>query len=242
MLMDAHSEKLIGRRKYPWTPARPACYSCAMDWKAFFILFAKAALQVLADELDPANRRRRPGEEAPEPKQAPTPPRAEASAPQAARQATPQAARQAAPKAAPQSAESAGWGACTEPQAVTVLRVETDQGSAVSPVSFIGSEHYAPVRVQRERKPGESRRVRRTARAEETKSVELARPVYTPEMQAGIERMRARARGIEVVYPKPVAPPRRRPAGGPLAIAHLAPATLLLLASGEPLSGAAAAA
>jgi len=54
--------------------------------------------------------------------------------------------------------------------------------------------------------------------------------------------MRARARGIEVVYPKPVAPPRRRPAGGPLAIAHLAPATLLLLASGEPLTSAAAAA
>lgn len=200
-----------------------------MDWRAFWILVAKAALQVLADELDPANRRRAPYDDTREPKQAPTPPHAESSAPQA-------------PQAAPQSAESAGWGARTEPPAVTVLRIETDEGSTVSPLSFIGDQVVGATRVQRERKPGESRRVRRTTRAEETKSVELARPVYTPEMQAGIERMRARARGLEVVYPKPAAPPRRRPAGGPLAIAHLAPATLLLLASGEPLSGAAAAA
>jgi hypothetical protein len=124
---------------------------------------------------------------------------------------------------------------------VTVLHIETDEGSTVSPLSFIGDQVVGATRVQRERKPGESRRVRRSARAEE-KSPELARPAYTPEMQAGIERMRARARGIEVVYPKPAAPPRRRPAGAPLAIAHLAPATLLLLASGEPLRVAAAAA
>ncbi len=189
------------------------------------ILLAKATLQVLADELDPANRRRRPYEDTPEPKQAPTPPRAEAGAPQAA----------------PQSAESAGWGTRTEPQAVTVLRVETDQGSTVSPLSFIGDQAFGATRVQRERKPGESRRARRTARAEE-KSCALARPEYSPEMKAGIERMRARARGLPVVYPKPAAPPRRRPAGGPLAIACLAPATLLLLAGGEPLTNAAAAA
>jgi hypothetical protein len=196
-----------------------------MDWKRFWILLAKAALLVLADELDPANRRPRPNEDTRAPKQAPTPPPAEASAPQAA----------------PQSAESAGWGPCTEPQAVTVLRVETDQGSTVSPVSFIGSEHYAPERVQRERKPGESRRVRRKTQGE-AKPCALTKPEYTPEMKAGIERMRARACGLPVVYPKPAAPPRRRPAGAPLAIAHLAPATLLLLASGEPLTGAAAAA
>ncbi len=199
-----------------------------MDWKRFWILLAKAALLVLADELDPANRRPRPNEDTQAPKQAPTPPRAEASA------------RQAAPQAAPQSAESAGWGPCTEPQAVTVLRVETDQGSTVSPVSFIGDEYYAPERVQRERKPGESRRVRRKTQAEE-KRCAPPKP-YTPEMQAGIERMRARARGIEVVYPKPAPPPRRRPAAGPLAIACLAPETLMLLASGEPLTGATAAA
>ncbi len=120
---------------------------------------------------------------------------------------------------------------------MTVLRVETDQGSTVSPVSFIGSEHYAPERVQRERKAGESRRVRRKTHAEP-----LPRPEYTPEMRAGIERMRARACGLPVVYPQAAAPPRRRPAGAPLAIAHLAPATLLLLASGEPLTDAAAAA
>jgi len=122
---------------------------------------------------------------------------------------------------------------------VTVLRVETDQGSTVSPVSFIGSECYAPERVQRERKPGESRRVRRKTQAEEKR---LAKPEYTPEMKAGIERMRARACGLPVVYPKPAAPLRRRPAGGPLAIAYLAPATLMLLARGEPMMNAATAA
>ncbi len=200
-----------------------------MDWKRFWILLAKAALQVLADELDPANRRHRPNEDTQGPKQAPTPPRAETR--------PPEAAPQTAPQAAPQSAESAGWGPCTEPQAVTVLRVETDQGSTVSPVSFIGSEHYAPERVQRERKPGESRRVRRKTQAEP-----LPMPEYTPEMKAGIERMRARARGLPVVYPKPAPPPRRRRAAGPLSIACLAPATLLLLASGEALTGATAAA
>lgn len=203
-----------------------------MDWKSLLILVARAVLQVLADELDPANRRDRPKEGAPESKQAPTPPQAEARAPQAEARA---------PQAAPQSAESAGWGPCTEQQAVTVLRVETDQGSTVSPVSFIGSEHYAPERVQRERKTGESRRVRRKARAEE-QSRPFDRPEYTPEMRAGIERMRARARGAPVVYPQPAPPPRRRPAGAPLAIARLAPATLLLLTSGEPLTDAAAAA
>ena len=182
------------------------------------ILLAKAALQVLADELDPANRRRRPNEDTPEPKEAPTPPRAKAGA----------------PHAAPQSAESAGWGPCTEQQAVTVLRVETDQGSTVSPVSFIGSEHYAPERVQRDRKPGESRRVRRRT------PVQAPLLPYTPEMLAGIERMRARSRGLPVVYPQPAAMTRRRPPGAPLAIARLAPATLLLLTSGEQRTDAAA--
>jgi hypothetical protein len=198
-----------------------------MDWKAFWILVAKAALQVLADELDPANRRDRPrpNEHTRGPKEAPTPTPTPAPPPTEAKTA----------QAAPQSAESAGWGPCTEPQAVTVLRVETDQGSTVSPLSFIGSECYAPERVQRERKAGESRRVRRRTPAEP-----LPRPEYTPEMRAGIERMRARARGIDVVYPKPAPPPRRRPAGAPLAIACLAPATLMLLAIGEPLTDAAA--
>jgi len=53
-----------------------------MDWKSLLILVARAVLQVLADELDPANRRDRPREGAPESKQAPTPPQAEARAPQ----------------------------------------------------------------------------------------------------------------------------------------------------------------
>jgi hypothetical protein len=118
-------------------------------------------------------------------------------------------AEASAPQAAPQSAESAGWGPCSEPQAVTVLRVETDQGSTVSPVSFIGSEHYAPERVQRERKPGESRRVRRKTQGE-AKPCALAKPEYTPEMKAGIERMRARACG-----PPGRLPEARRAAASP---------------------------
>jgi hypothetical protein len=215
-----------------------------MPWTSVLWLIARVALRVLADDLDPAGRRRRPRKGASRPKasqskQAPPQPKKEQARPRKAPSEPPKRPPQAepsAPNAAPQSAESAGWGARTEPPAVTVLHIETDEGSTVSPLSFIGDQVVGATRVQRERKPGESRRVRRTARAEET------RPVYTPEMQAGIERMRARARGLEVVYPKPAAPPRRRPAGGPLAIAHLAPATLLLLASGEPLSGAAAAA
>jgi len=221
-----------------------------MPWTSVLWLIARVALRVLADDLDPAGRRRRPRKGASRPKasqskEAPPQPKKEQAQPRKAPSERPKRPPQAdppAPNAAPQSAESAGWGARTEPPAVTVLRIETDEGTTVSPLSFIGDQVVGATRVQRERKPGESRRVRRTARAEEKQSVALARPTYTPEMQAGIERMRARARGIAVVYPQPAAPPRRRPAGGPLAIAHLAPATLMLLTSGEPLSVAAAAA
>jgi len=199
-----------------------------VDWKALLFLLARACLQVLADELDPANRRHRPNDETPEPKQAPTPPQAE----------TP-GAPQGAPQAAPQSAESAGWAPCTEPQAVTVLRVETDQGSTVSPVSFIGSEHYAPERVQRERKPGESRRVRRKTQPEALAPL-LPR---TPEVTACIARMRARASGNAPASPQQVpAPPRRRRAGESLGLTSLTPITLRLLVSGEPLMDAATAA
>lgn len=198
-----------------------------MNWKAFWILLAKAALKVLADELDPANRRDRPKEHTRRPKEAPTP----TPAPPAPTEAN-------APQAAPQSAESAGWAPCTEPQDMTILRVETDQGSTVSPVSFIGSECYAPERVQRERKPGESRRVRRSP------PVDPAILAQREELRTYMrERMLARINGTApVVLEQPAAPPRRRPAGAPLAIAHLAPATLLLLASGEPPTDAAAAA
>ena len=134
------------------------------------LLFIKAALRVLADELDPANRRRGPYEDTPEPKQAPP---AEARAPQAA----------------PQSAESAGWGVRTEPQPVPVLRIETDTGSTVSPLSVIGDRAYVAPRAQRERQAGESRRARR-----KTEPMPAMLP-RTPEMVACVARMRARAAG-----------------------------------------------
>jgi hypothetical protein len=211
-----------------------------MDWKTFWILFAKAALRVLADELDPANRRRGPYEDAP-PKQAPTPPRAEASAPGTKTSTPPRAEASAPPRAeasaayaAPQSAESAGWGVQSEPPPVTVLRIETDQGSVVSPVSFIGEEHWAPERVQRARQPGESRRVRRKAPMPTT----LPR---SPEMTAAVARMRARASGAAPVVSQPAAAPPRRP-GTPRTITGLTSTTLRLLASGEPLKDAASAA
>lgn len=211
-----------------------------MDWKTFWILFAKAALRVLADELDPANRRRGPYEDAP-PKQAPTPPRAEASAPGTKTSTPPRAEASAPPRAeasaayaAPQSAESAGWGVQSEPPPVTVLRIETDQGSVVSPVSFIGEEHWAPERVQRARQPGESRRVRRKAPMPTT----LPR---SPEMTAAVARMRARASGAAPVASQPAATPPRRP-GTPRTITGLTSTTLRLLASGEPLKDAASAA
>jgi hypothetical protein len=235
-------------------------------------MFARAALSVLADELDPPGRWRRrkraqrskPGKQPKEPpraepKQPPhaepkrpqaapkQPPQAEPKRPQAATKKPPQAAPKppeaepAASYAAPQSAESAGWGATSEPQSVPVIRIETDDGSTVSPLSVLGDRAYVAPRAQRERKPGESRRVRRTARAEDSIPEPTPQP-RSPEMTACIARMRARASGTAVTPQLPVAPPRRRPAGEPLALTRLAPTTLLLLQSGEPLTDAATAA
>lgn len=208
-----------------------------MDWKSLCVLFIRAALRVLADELDPANRRRGPYEDTreskqastPEPKQAPTPP-----------------AEPRASQAAPQSAESAGWGVRTEPQPVPVLRIETDLGTTVSPLSVIGDRAYVAPRAQRERQAGESRRARRKA---EPMPAMLPR---TPEMMACMARMRARASGAAPAMPEPfdapavpeqpAAPPRRRRPRDSRAITFLTPTTLRLLASGEPLMHAARAA
>lgn len=190
------------------------------------LLFIKAALRVLADELDPANRRRGPYEDTPEPKQAPTP---------EPKQAPPAEAR--APQAAPQSAESAGWGVNSEPQPVPVLRIETDTGSTVSPLSVIGTRAYVPPRAQRERQAGESRRARR-----KTEPMPAMLP-RTPEMLACMARMRARASGAAPAMPEQAAaPPRRRRPRDSRAITFLTPTTLRLLASGEPLMHAAKAA
>jgi len=199
------------------------------------LLFIKAALRVLADELDPANRRRGPYEDTPEPKQAPTPP-----------PPPPAPAEARAPQAAPQSAESAGWGVRTEPQPVPVLRIETDTGSTVSPLSVIGDRAYVAPRAQRERQAGESRRARR-----KTEPMPPMLP-RTPEMVACVARMRARASGaapampeqfdVPAVLEQPAAPPRRRRPRDSRAITFLTPTTLRLLASGEPLMLAAKAA
>jgi len=228
-----------------------------MPWTHVLWLIAKVALRVLADELDPAGRRR-PRKGASRPKASPSkeaPPQAKKAPPRPSKEAPPQPkkeqarpkkapsespkrppqAKPAAPYAAPQSAESAGWGTTTEPQPVPVLRIETDAGSTVSPLSVIGTRAYIAPRVERERSPGESRRARR--------SVQLPR---SPEMAAAVARMRARASGLPTPVPAeaqdarpPIPAPRRRPPGEPLALTQLAPATLLLLQQGEPITDAA---
>jgi len=211
-----------------------------MAWTRFFWMLARAALRVLADELDPAGRRpRRPKKDASRSKARRPPKEAPKAEPKRPKPAAPKQAEPSAPYA-PQSAESAGWGVNAEPQAVPVIRIETDEGSTVSPLSVLGERAYVPPRPQRERQPGESRRVRRTARAEAPSPEPIAR---SPEMTACLERMRARASaaacppgevGPVFEAPKPPIPARRRrPAGEPLAIAQLMPATLLLLQSGE---------
>ncbi len=215
-----------------------------MDWFSLLLLVAKVALAVLADELDPANRKRAPGEAAPQPKQ-------EKEAPKEAPKPPPQAEPRT-PYAAPQSPESAGWGVRSEPQPAPVLRIETDDGATVSPLSVLaGDPAYVAPRAQRERKPGESRRARRSARPEEV-SPEPAAP-RPSRMDAYIEEVRARSRAVLArqeeearlaAEAKAAAsrPARRRRAGEPPGLVQLAPATLLLLTAGEPLTGAAGAA
>lgn len=214
-----------------------------MDWFSLLLLVAKVALAVLADELDPANRKRAPGEAAPQAKQ-------EKEAPKEAPRPPPQAEPRT-PYAAPQSPESAGWGVRSEPQPAPVIRIETDDGTTVSPLSVLGDRAYVAPRAQRERKPGESRRARRSARTEEA-SREPAAP-RPSRMDAYIEEVRARSRAVLAreaeearlaaeAKAAAIRPARRRRVGEPPGLVQLAPATLLLLTAGEPLTGAAGAA
>lgn len=227
-----------------------------MPWTSVLWLIARVALRVLADELDPAGRRRRPKKGASRPKASPSkeaPPQANKAQPRPAKEAPPHPKKEqaqprkaepkrppqaepAAPYAAPQSAESAGWGSTTEAQPVPVLRIETDSGSVVSPLSVIGTRAYIAPRVERERNPGGSRRARRSVQP----------TPRSPEMTAAVARMRARASGEAMPAPAeasdatpPMPAPRRRPPGEPLALTQLAPATLLLLQQGEPITDAA---
>ncbi len=171
----------------------------AMTWRTFLFLLARAGLRVLADHLDPPGRKRAskkaaprkeaPKEDGPRPKQRTQPkqpPQTEKSAPYA-----------------PQSAESAGWGASTAPQPSPVIRIETDEGSTVSPLSVLGDRAYVAPRVQREHKPGESRRVRRKTRVGEA-SREPA-PPRPSRMDAFMEEVRTQANATRC---KPATPPR----------------------------------
>jgi hypothetical protein len=86
-----------------------------------------------------------------------------------------------------------------------VIRIETDEGSTVSPLSVLGDRAYVAPRVQREHKPGESRRVRRKTRAGEA-SREPA-PPRPSRMDAFMEEVRTQANATRC---KPATPPRPR--------------------------------
>jgi hypothetical protein len=142
--------------------------------------------------------------------------------------------RRAPPKEAPQPptaeepAYSAGWAPPTEPPAVSLIVVETDAGSTVAAASFMGSECVGPTRVERERRPGESRRARRggqqrTVEPTSVRATEQPRVVELAHQGRGRAHAEHARRAV------------KRPLGGPLAISQLTPDTMAWLVVGEPL-------
>ena len=69
------------------------------------------------------------------------------------------------PTAQPPATPSEGWEPPSEQAPVTVIRIETDAGSTVAAASFVGDECFGVTKVERARQRGESRRVRRKAKA-----------------------------------------------------------------------------
>ena len=148
-----------------------------------------------------------------------------------------------APKKAPpppkteEPAHSAGWAAPTEPPAVSLIVVETDAGSTVAAASFIGSECFGTQRVERERRPGESRRARRGAHTvPETSCDHLTAPRH-PRMVEFAQRVRERADAEHAHQQQEArrAVRKARHPGVPLAVSQLTPSTMAWLEVGEPL-------
>ncbi len=179
-----------------------------------------------------------------------------------------------APKEAPRPAtaeepmHSAGWGPPKEASLVNLIKIETDEGTTIAAASFIGEENFGVTRVQRERQPGESRRVRRkTQPAAQVPAADAVATVRDKYYTDAVQRMRewghaeharqeakaqrqaeeaeeAAQRSAPAYPPAPrVQVPRTRPAGTPpLAVSGLTTETLVLLELGEPLTYVCAAA
>ena len=197
-----------------------------MDWRTLLIILVKAGLQAWADEVDPAGRYDD------DPKEAPTPRRAEAP-----------------PKAKPPASPSEGWGPPSEAPAVSVIRIETDAGVTVAPASFVGDECFGMTKVERTRQPSESRRARRLTKAV---SADAPKAPRAPWVTGFLERANAardayeKAMRVEEVHSAMIVessqaaqgPPRRiRSRGDVLPNSSLSPATLMLLSTGAPTTG-----
>lgn len=208
----------------------------SMDWRNLLFTVLRGVVRFVANEYYPAcgckgkhKAKSRPR------KEAPPPPRAE------------------------EPVHSAGWGPPTEAAPVTVIRVETDAGSTVAVASFIGEECFGVTRVEKERRPGESRRTRRKPPVPQAgASYSMSDPTFAARVKAmrdwanaAYARQQAEYRRTEgtLVARQPAQPAsqapmiedpsrasRARAAGVPLSISWLAPETLILLADGEPLT------
>lgn len=186
----------------------------------------KGVLAFLADEFDPPPRHAKKDAPSPPPPQAPN----------------------------PEGPFSGGWGTASEPAPVDPIRVETDTGSTVSSVSFMGDECFGILKVQKERLPGESRRTRRKAQPamEETGSArDWASAPIPPRMVEFAERIRqeanAHARQQEEAQRTadveraaktanlPGSARRARAGGDPFVVSQLAPDSVSQLIAGDPL-------
>ena len=195
-----------------------------MDWRTLLILLVKGALQVWADTVDPEGCKDYDPKEAPEPRNAESPP-------------------QGQPPATP----SEGWGPPSEQAPVTLIRIETDAGSTVAAASFVGDECFGVTKVERARQPGESRRVRRKAKAPPIEKAprDPRAAAFLERANARVERQQEAIRAavaigatrvsiVESTPPVRETTPRARPRGDVLPISSLSPATLQLLEVGEP--------
>lgn len=134
---------------------------------------------------------------------------------------------------------SAGWAPPTEPEAVNLIVMETDAGSTVAAASFIGGECVGTKRVERERRPGESRRARRgahTASEKETASREFLTAPRHPRMIEFAQQVRDHANAEYTRQQSAVAAVKRtRRPGMPLAVSQLTSVTVAWIEIGEPL-------
>ena len=128
---------------------------------------------------------------------------------------------------------------------MTLIRIETDAGSTVAAASFVGDECFGVTKVERARQPGESRRVRRKAKAVEKAPRDPRAAAFLERANARVERQQEAIRAavaigatrvsiVESTPPVRETTPRARRRGDVLPISSLSPATLQLLEVGEP--------